>query len=456
MAAAKRRSSSTSGRATAYALALLGAAACSKDSEDPESKQGSGGAVTATGGVADTGGIAATGGIEGAGDLGGRGGEGPRESAGAGGTADSAGPLSGGSAGLDAGDGGGRQGTDTGGVNTGGTAGTGGDVVASGGTGGAETPPLGVWKCPSGLTGTPALEGKIPVRVASVPPMDDFNMQDASSMQKGAFGIIEGPVWIGDALYLSEMSSKSYDGLGSRVRLSRILKLDAADQTSVFLADSGSNGLASDEMGNIVAAVHKDGSLTRYPLGGGAPMPIVSSYLSARFNSPNDLALRTDGNVYFSDPTWQAPSAPPQSAARVYRLAPGGALSAFAEDLGNPNGVTLSLNEDYLFVSADSGKRFPIMADGSVGQGEDYAPASGGDGMVIDCAGNLYVASATQAAVNVFDPAGAPVGSIPVTGIQAVTNVAFGGPERKTLFITGLGSDKGLFKVALDIPGRPY
>jgi gluconolactonase len=166
------------------------------------------------------------------------------------------------------------------------------------------------------MTGRPTLSGATPARVTSVPPRDEFNMNS------GNFGNVEGPVWIDDALYMSEMSFKSYDGVGSEVKLSRILKLEG-DAVSVFIADSGSNGLAVDADGNIVAAVHKDGSLTRFGMPDKAPSTIVDEYMSRRFNSPNDLAIRSDGNIYFSDPTFQAPSGPPQAMTRVYRVAPG-------------------------------------------------------------------------------------------------------------------------------------
>jgi len=347
-----------------------------------------------------------------------------------------------GAGGAAAGSGNGGTGTMTGGAGAGGTA--------TGGSGGALGGNSGAWKCPTGLTGRPTLAGKTPARVASVPPSDAFNMNN------GTFGNIEGPLWLGGALYMTEMGAEGYEGLGSEVKRARILKMDASEATSVFIADSGSNGLATDDAGNIVAAVHKDGSITRFTLPGGAPTPLATAYMNARFNSPNDLAIRSDGNLYFSDPSFQAPSSPPQAMTRVYRRAPDGAITAIPDNLSNPNGVTLSLAEDFLYVAAGTGKRFPIAADGSVGAGQDYMPTSSGDGMVIDCAGNLYVAKANTGNVDVYDPTGASIGTITAMNIQAVTNVAFGGAERKTLYITGLGNNKGLFKVDLDIPGRPY
>src|SRR6187402_107624 len=151
---------------------------------------------------------------------------------------------------------GGATTTDGGGANTSGGG--------SGGSGGSA-----VWACPSGISGTPTL-GAIPTRVESVPPADDFNMND------GTFGNVEGPVWLGDALYVSEMSNMAYSQAASEQKMARILKVAADDSTSIFIADSGSNGLALDNEGNLLAAVHKDGSITQLSLTGGAPTILVS------------------------------------------------------------------------------------------------------------------------------------------------------------------------------------
>jgi gluconolactonase len=355
-----------------------------------------------------------------------------------------AGAGSGGDAGASGGAGASGAGGSAGDAGSSGSAGLSG---AGGSAGGA------AWGCPAGVTGTPTLGGT-PTRVASVPPPDDFNMNN------GNYGNVEGPVWIGDALYVSEMGYMPYDQANQNVRMSRILKVTGDGTTTIHIADSGSNGLAVDANGDIVAAVHKDGTLTRYAMPSGAPAtPLASMFMSARFNSPNDLAIRSDGNIYFSDPSHQAPNTLPQAATRAYRVAPGGEITPLPnattpDNLGQPNGVTLSLDENSLYVAASVGRRYPIMADGSVGPGVDFTAASNGDGMVVDCAGNLYVAH--DQVVSVYDSEGGPIGTISVPELQSVTNVAFGGADRQTLYITGLGNQKGLFTLPLNLPGRPY
>jgi gluconolactonase len=187
----------------------------------------------------------------------------------------------------------------------------------------------------------------------------------------------------------------------------------------------------------------------------------VGSYDGKRFDSPNDLAVRSDGNIYFSDPDYQAPTSKPQAQTRLYRLAPGASDATVIDaNRSEPNGVTLSPDENTLYVSgADGIGVYPILAGGSVtaGSGMHISGFSGGaDGLGIDCAGNLYAASSKR--VVVLSPQGTEIGSISVSQAENVTNVAFGGREHKTLFITsmGTGNQRGVFRVDLNVPGLPY
>jgi gluconolactonase len=197
----------------------------------------------------------------------------------------------------------------------------------------------------------------------------------------------------------------------------------------------------------------------------GARTPIATIYMGTRFNSPNDLAIRSDGTIYFSDPDYQAPNPRPQMATRVYRVAPGtNAVSVVDSTLTQPNGVTLSLDESTLYVSSNNGiHKYPVMADGSTGPGAVFPQSPNAnlnvDGMAIDCAGNLYGAVIGTGNVVVLSPTGAQIGSLlAVTSMANLTNVAFGGPDHKTLYVTTQGSSghQGLFQIILSIPGMPY
>ena len=234
---------------------------------------------------------------------------------------------------------------------------------------------------------------------------------------------------------------------------------------TVFADNDGTNGLAILPDGDLVGAIHIDGSVCRVPLASPNSLQTIAfQYMGARFNAPNDLAVRSDGNIYFSDPDAnQAPTPHPQAKTRVYRISPlpDSIVSVVDDTLSQPNGVTLSLDENTLYVSGPGLYKYAVMADGSVGPQQPAVANppmySGSDGMVFDCAGDLYVAN--NSVISVINLAtGNKIGDITVTGngIQAVSNVAFGGADHKTLFITTLGGTPGVFSVAMPLPGMPY
>jgi gluconolactonase len=285
-------------------------------------------------------------------------------------------------------------------------------------------------------------------KIAGAPPSDTFN--------KDAWTNVEGPVWIGDSLYFSEMTSSN------TIPPSRILKIAPGGAVSIFASDAGSNGLAVDGSGNLIAAVHKDGSISQIALTGGAATPLVSMYMSKRFTSPNDLAIRSDGTIYFSDPSYQN-SANPQGAERLYRVTPPPTrtVSVVEGAPSPPNGVTLSPDEKTLYVAANNSglKKFTVMSDGSLSAASDFVAGSGGDGMTVDCAGDLFVTGNGAATVRVYSPAGMLLTTIALaSGAGNTTNVAFGGTDHKTLYITAQGTEgqRGVYSIALAVPGFPY
>jgi gluconolactonase len=228
----------------------------------------------------------------------------------------------------------------------------------------------------------------------------------------------------------------------------------------VVLPDAGTNGLAIDPSGNLVGCSHRTGSVARLSLAGAAPIDLVSTYMGARFNSPNDLTFGADGTLYFTDPDYQAPSPAPQSATGAYRVAPGTTTAIpITEGRTQPNGITLSPDRKTLYISASDGvSSYPVMPDGSVGTASPFArdAVKSSDGMAVDCAGNLYATSGQN--VIIVSSSGSEVGRIAISGVQSVTNVAFGGADHKTLYVTALGTGTraGLFKIATAVPGMPY
>jgi len=193
------------------------------------------------------------------------------------------------------------------------------------------------------------------MRIAGAPPTDSFNMNN--------FTNVEGPVWIDGVLYFSEMQNGN-----NPPPPARILKIDSSNQVSVFINDSGSNGLAVDNAGNLLAAEHGVGGIVSYNLSSKTPTTLVAQYMSKRFNSPNDLTMKRDGTLFFTDPDFQN-SARPQGATRAYQVPPGmNTPTPIAADYSsNPNGITLSLDEQSLFISGAMGvKKYAIDGSGTV------------------------------------------------------------------------------------------
>lgn len=338
---------------------------------------------------------------------------------------------------------------------------------------------LAAFACPQAPYAlVPVLEGATAELVPGLPPADDF--AEASDTI-----VLEGPVWSNGTLYLSQINTGTpvfgppggfprddadaaipNGGLDAgpmeplQPPPSRLLALDATGEVSIVWDDAGTNGLALDATGRLLSANHRTGAITVVPLNGETEANIVATYDGIRFNSPNDITIGRDGTVYFTDPDYQAPSPAPQAQTRAYRVAPGTNVAIpLVEDRRQPNGITLSPGGETLYISASDGLvAYPVLSDGSIGTGAAFAEGvvRSSDGMAVDCAGNLYTTNGQS--VIVVAPTGTEIARISVPDVQSVTNVAFGGADNKTIYITTLGSGSraGLFSVAGEVPGMPY
>ncbi|MEY4547902.1 MAG: hypothetical protein RL685_4097 [Pseudomonadota bacterium] len=347
----------------------------------------------------------------------------------------------------------------TGGAQNGGAAGSTGTPpgMQNGGAAGsgAQQPPpppqqagvgrAGVEQCPAGPFGAPLPANPQVTKAFPVGVDNFFNF--------------EGPVWVGDALYFSEI------GGGQNPPPSNINRFRPGGtlERGVF-QNTGSNGLAVNAQGNLIAATHDNGAISTFALPTGTRAERgAQTFNGTRFNSPNDLVERADGNVYFTDPSFQAPGNP-QGSTRVYRMPPQGEATVVDGTLSNPNGITLSPDGNTLYVTSGSGfRRYELAADGTPGPAITINLADGlqtPDGMGMDCAGNVYTVEHFRRLIRVFDPQGNQIGSFggPAVFDRDVTNVAFGGADRRTMFVTTLtqGQQGGLFQVQLNIPGFPY
>ena len=243
------------------------------------------------------------------------------------------------------------------------------------------------------------------------------------------FSFLEGPAYRADdnSLFFSDIPADT------------ILRLDADGSIAPFLENQPTNGLLFDSQNRLVIATQSGRTLSRQEESGSVTV-LIERFEGALLNAPNDVALHTNGDLYFTDPPFGlAPEASEVGCAGVYRFANDGSLSQFwCNGIDTrPNGIALSPNQDLLYVSFFlTGEIFTwaIAPDGSVGEMAQFATTAGSaDGMVVDADGNLFVTS--SAGVEVFAPDGTLWGIIDVP--EQPTNCTLGGPEGNTLFITG-------------------
>lgn len=275
------------------------------------------------------------------------------------------------------------------------------------------------------------------------------------------FESLEGPYWVAAGGYLLFSDVVEQNGPGAKIY--RYTPATSAFSVEPYPgAPASTNGLATDGKGNLLACERWNGALVRIAAGSRA---VLADRYPARdgqpLNAPNDLVVRADGNVYFTDTKWGARPGPHAPHA-VYRIAPDGALSvAFA--VSTPNGVALSPDGATLYVGSDEQNvvwRLPVDAAGVAGPATVIVDASrvpGGrfrvpDGICVDDSGAFYVANNSDdvKAIQVFAPDGRFLGGIPIP--ERPSNCTFGGPERRTMFVTTLHA---IYSVQVPTPGLP-
>ncbi len=202
--------------------------------------------------------------------------------------------------------------------------------------------------------------------------------------------------------------------------------------------DGEPNGLAWHPDGRLLIADYRNGILALDPARG-EMSAVIERRNSERFKGPNDLIVSRDGDIYFTD---QGQTGLHDPTGRVYRLRPDGRLDCLISNGPSPNGLVLSPDGKVLFVAMtrdNSVWRLPLLADGStskVGRFAQFYGVSGPDGLTIDRDGNLFVAHASLGAVFVLNPHGEGIAKIASCAGRPITNVTFGGADRRTLFIT--------------------
>jgi gluconolactonase len=268
----------------------------------------------------------------------------------------------------------------------------------------------------------------------------------------GPLGPAEGPVWWKEGHYL----------LFSDIHNNRRMKYVPGSGVSVFLEPTNrANGLTRDLQGRLLACEHDSRRVSRQEPDGSITV-VANSFQGRQLNRPNDVVVKSDGCIYFTDP-WTNPAAPQQwdlTFSGVYRVTPDlGTLSLLVDDFVIPNGLAFSPDESVLYIN-DSRRRhiraFDLMPNGTLARQTDrvFADLRGDepgvpDGMKVDVEGHVYCGGA--GGIWIMDTKGKKLGRI-VHGAPATTNMAFGGDDWKTLYFT---SRNDLGAVNVKIAGIP-
>ncbi len=314
-------------------------------------------------------------------------------------------------------------GSSAGGSSSGGSAGLGG---ASGGSAGAAG--SGGSSASGGSGGTPAW-------------VDPLAGMGAVEKVAGGFSFTEGPVWFAATgkLYFTDIPA------------SRIHELTPPSSVSVFREPSGqANGLGVDASGLLVACEHQGRRVSRTE-SGGSVTSVAATYQGKALNSPNDVIVKKDGTLYFTDPPYGG-NPNELGFQGVFRVDPSGGLHLVSDDMFRPNGIALSPSEQVLYVTdseQDFLRRYDVGSDGVPSGAKKFVDTSPSpDGLAVNQQGDLFVS--TQAGVEVYKADGTKLGTIPVA--EQPSNCTFGGADGKTLYVT---ARKSLYRVALNVPGLP-
>jgi gluconolactonase len=252
----------------------------------------------------------------------------------------------------------------------------------------------------------------------------------------------EGPIWFGDARCL----------LWSDVPNSRILRWDeVTERTSVYRQPSdNSNGLTRDRQGRLIACEHKTRRVTRTEYDGTVTV-LIDRFDGKHLNSPNDIVVKSDDSIWFTDPpfgiesNYEGTVAPSELPMNVYRLEKSGRATVIACDINGPNGLTFSPDERKIYIIESSAtpptiRVYDVVDDGTrLSNGRAFVTCESDetpDGFRCDVDGNLWCGwgmGKGRDGVVVFDADGNRIGKIVLP--QRCANVCFGGLKRNRLFM---------------------
>jgi sugar lactone lactonase YvrE len=262
-----------------------------------------------------------------------------------------------------------------------------------------------------------------------------------------------------------------------------IMQLDRDGKSQIYRKDAGTNGLLFDKEGRLLACESTQRRITRAELDGKIVV-LADKFNGKRFNEPNDITVDSKGRIYFSDPRYGETAGKDQLDEKgrtiegVYRIDPDGSVTrVLGREVERANGVLVSGDDKYLYVADNNNNneggarkllRFDLKADGAVDVASkkllyDWGKCRGPDGVKHDMAGRIYVAAGLNKPNTPFEPADDVKGGVYVLSPEGkvltflpvptdeVTNLAFGGDDLKTLYITGGGT---LYSIRTVTPGR--
>jgi len=284
-------------------------------------------------------------------------------------------------------------------------------------------------------------------------PIDSIIDSDARVAQiAGGFQFTEGPVWHPDGylLFSDIPASTIYQWTPGAPEA-------GASEAIVYRSPSGhSNGLTLDRESRLVACEHER-RVSRTEADG-TVVPIAERYQGKRLNSPNDIVVKSDGSIYFTDPPYGLPrqtEGKELDSNGVFRLAPDGTLTLLDDTFVRPNGLAFSPDEKTLYVDDTAEmhiRAFDVLPDGTLANGRLFAdmrdPGKDGvpDGMKVDVQGNVFCTG--PGGIWILSPEGEELGRIEVPEVPA--NLAWGDADGKTLYIT---ARTGVYRVHVKTGG---
>lgn len=260
----------------------------------------------------------------------------------------------------------------------------------------------------------------------------------------GGFQFIEGPVWMPNGTLIF-----------SDIPADALYQYDGRDMPVLFRKPShNANGNTLDRQNRLISCEHGSRTVTRQEKNGKITV-LAERYEDRRLNSPNDVVVRSNGDIYFTDPPYGISKAQEELGFNgVFRLDTKGHLTAQVKDFNRPNGLAFSPDEKRLYVNDTEGRHirvFDVQADGTLANGRVFAEVKGEkpgapDGMRVDVRGNVYCTG--SGGVHVFTPSGKFLGLIETPEVAA--NCGWGDADNKTLYIT---AGTTLYRIHLKIAG---